>query len=494
MSAPPVERDPPTDGTGLLGPVRRGLGWSFVNNVAARLGNVAVGIVLARMLRVEDYGVFAVALVALNAALSMNELGVSLAVVRWPGPVSRIAPTVATLALGWSGLLYAACFLAAPWLASVMGAPTAVPLIRLLGVAVLVDAAAAVPAALITRAFLQRRRLVIDLTCLVLSALTSILLVAAGLGAWALVWGLLLSSVLSGVLTILWAPERHWPGFDGQVARELLAFGLPLAGASALMFLMLNIDYVVVGHVLGPVALGFYLLAFNLCSWPVNLVSVAIRRVSFAGFSRLADSPERSGEVFARAAGLVMAVTVPLCAMLAVYARPAVSVLYGDVWLPAATALPLLCVLGGARVLLELAYDYLAALAHTINNMVLQGIWFLLLIPALTAGASIDGLRGVAGAHALVAVAIVVPAFLFVLHRNGVGLRFLMRFAARPLLAGALVVLSGLVVTRAVPGALAALLVGCSLSAALALLILYPMRRLVSATVQGQRLAAESRP
>ena len=53
----------------------------------------------------EDYGIYAAALVALSALLSMNELGVSLAIVRRPGDVSRIAPTVKTLALGFSFLL-----------------------------------------------------------------------------------------------------------------------------------------------------------------------------------------------------------------------------------------------------------------------------------------------------------------------------------------------------------------------------------------------------
>ena len=65
-----------------------------------------MGIVLARLLVPEDYGVYAVALVALNGLLSMNELGVSLAIVRRPGDVSRIAPTVKTLALGSSLVLW----------------------------------------------------------------------------------------------------------------------------------------------------------------------------------------------------------------------------------------------------------------------------------------------------------------------------------------------------------------------------------------------------
>ena len=62
---------------GLGHRVGRGLGWSFLNNVVSRLGTRPSGIVLARLLAPADFGVFAVALVVLDAGLSMNELGVA---------------------------------------------------------------------------------------------------------------------------------------------------------------------------------------------------------------------------------------------------------------------------------------------------------------------------------------------------------------------------------------------------------------------------------
>ena len=67
-----------------------------------------------------------------------------------------------------------------------------------------------------------------------------------------------------------------------------MRFGLPLAGASLLILGMVNVDSLVVGAALGPVALGFYQIAFNMSGWPVRTISEATRRVSFAGFSRLA--------------------------------------------------------------------------------------------------------------------------------------------------------------------------------------------------------------
>ena len=106
----------------LLGrQVRSGLAWSLLNNGVAHAGTTVTGIVLARILAPEDFGVYAVALVVYMAVLSVNELGVSLAVVRWTGDVAAIAPTVATIALGSSILMYAVCFVAAPGLASGLG-------------------------------------------------------------------------------------------------------------------------------------------------------------------------------------------------------------------------------------------------------------------------------------------------------------------------------------------------------------------------------------
>ena len=471
---------------GLGRRVGRGLGWSFLNNVVSRLGTFLSGIVLARLLVPEDFGMFAVALVVLNAGLSMNELGVSLAIVRWQEGVDRIAPTVTTLALAWSGLLYVICFLAAPSLATSLNTPGAAPLIRVLCLGILFDAVACVSAALITRQFMQGTRMAIDLISFGVGTGTSVVLAVLGLGAWCIVWGFLVTSVVSSVLTLARAPRRYRPGFDLAASKELLAFGLPLAGSSLLVFFMVNIDYVVVGRVLGGESLGFYLLAFNLCSWPVSLISVAIRRVSLAGFSRIADEPWRAGAAFSHSAGLVMAVTLPLCAALAGYAPAVVSFLYGAAWLPSAEALRLLCVLGAARVGVELAYDYLVAVGRTRTNLAVQGMWACVLVPALAVGAHVNGIVGVATAHALVAGLLVAPAYAVALRRADVGWRSLLRACRRPVAAAFLVGAVATVVTRAEPlTPVGELLIGGVATLAVVGAVLAPLRHTVRATLVG---------
>jgi PST family polysaccharide transporter len=470
----------------LNGQVGRGLAWSFVNNVLARIGNVVAGIVLARLLVPEDYGVFAVALVVLNAGLSMNELGVSLAIIRWERPVAEIAPTVTTLAVAWSLLLYTVCFAGAPVIGSMMGAPDAVTLIRVLSIAIVFDALAAVPAALITRHFQQRLRMTIDLLSFAAGTSLAIVLAFMGYGAWAMVWGFLVSNLASSILAFVWAPRRYRPGFDRSAAKELLTYGLPLAGASMVMFLMLNVDYLIVGRELDTRALGLYLLAFNVCTWPVSLVSVAVRRVSFAGFARVAGGEaRRRGMAFARSAAIVLGIAVPLCAALATYAAPLVEVLYGSRWLPAAAVVPALCVLSGVRVVLELAYDFLAAIGRTRWVLSLQTFWLVLLVPALTAGAAWGEIQGVAVAHAAVAVALVVPAFLVALRRCGVPILTLAALSWRPMLAGLLVIGTGKVAQAVLGGPFAELVLGGAVSALCAVVVVLPLRK------QGREMARD---
>ena len=113
---------------------------------------------------------------------------------------------------------------------------------------------------------------------------------------------------------------------------------------------LLNIDYVVIGAHLGTVQLGFYLLAFNLCSWPVNMFSAPARRVSLPLFARLHAGETEASAAFVPVCTVLLLVTLPACLVLAALAEPVVRVVYGDVWLPAAGVLPWLMVLALVRV------------------------------------------------------------------------------------------------------------------------------------------------
>src|SRR5436305_13014124 len=133
--------DPDASGSPALSRAPRALVWSFFNTAATRVGTLGIGIALARVVGPHEFGTYAVALIALTAALSFNELGVSLAIVRWPGDPKAIAPTVATISLAASLLVTVLGWALAPVFATAMGAPAATSVTRLLAFSVLVSGA-----------------------------------------------------------------------------------------------------------------------------------------------------------------------------------------------------------------------------------------------------------------------------------------------------------------------------------------------------------------
>jgi O-antigen/teichoic acid export membrane protein len=475
----------PPDAEPLQKTARRALWWSVANNVVGRVGTTLIGIVLARLLVPEDYGVYAVALVALNALLSMNELGVSLAIVRRPGDVSRIAPTVKTLALGSSLVLWLVMFLAAPHVAAALDAPEATNVLRVLTLSVLIDALTAVPSALMTRDFMQKERLIVDTAGFATGSAAAIVLAVAGFGAWALVWSALLGNVVNALFILRYSPDRHRYGFRRDVVRELLGFGLPLALASLLIMALLNIDYVVIGAELGPVQLGFYLLAFNLCSWPVNMFSAPARRVSLPLFARLHAGETEASSAFVPVCTVLLLVTLPACLALAALAEPIVGIVYGDTWLPAASVLPWLMVLALARVIGELVYDFLVALGSSRSNLTLQVVWLAALVVSLPVAVRAGGIEGVAMAHAGVATLVVLPAYAVVLRRAGVSLRAMAEQVSRPLVATIAAAAAATAVVLVVGDQLAQLTIGAALIGAVYIAIVYPMRTMLKAPAVG---------
>jgi O-antigen/teichoic acid export membrane protein len=433
-----TEEPAEAEGDSLDRLVRRGLVWSFVNTASTRGINFLITVVLAHLVAPSDWGVFAVALVTMSLLLSLNDVGISSAIVRFPGDVRDIAATGATLIIGASFALYGVLYALSPVVARVLNVPEATGVLRLLAVSVILDSLFAVQSAALTREFRQRQRAISDLANLVVFSTLAIGLAVHGYGPWALAWATLAGTAAGGIVILITSPIRVWPGWDPVMARQLVHFGVPLTGSAFLTFAVLNTDYIVVGHVLGPLALGFYYLAFNVSSWPVTTISFTVRRVSLAGFSRLQHDRTEMHDAFLRAARLLSTVAFPVCALLVALAAPLVRFVYGERWAASAAPLRWLAVLGAMRVVAELGYDYLVAAGRPRATVVLQAAWFFSLVPALTIGAHLNGITGVGEGHAFVVIFVVLPVMLWVLRRTGLSPASVLR-----VLGGSLLLASG---------------------------------------------------
>jgi O-antigen/teichoic acid export membrane protein len=486
----------PADGSGpaekitLAATAARALGWTFSSNALSKLGTIGIGVVLARMLGPHAFGTYAVAWVALLAMLSLNDLSVSLAIVRWPGDPAEIAPTVTTIAVTGSVAMYAVCFFGAPGYASAMGAPAAADVIRVLALSVVLDGLVCTPVGLLDRGFRQDRRMIADQVNGWLGALVSIGLAWAGLGAMSLAVGRIAGAVAAAVLYITFSPEPLRFGFDRARARALLRYGTPLAGSTVVAFAVTNVDQLVVGRVLGATALGFYVLALNLATWPVSMFSLPVRNVAPAAFARLQHDHEAMRSAFLSAAALLCAVALPVCLAIGGSATPLIMFAYGARWLPASRVLLWLSLLAALTIFFQLAYDYFVVLARTRVVFTVQLGWLLTLLPALMAGARLAGIVGVGVAEATVAGGVILPWYLHELSGAGIRRRVLGSRLWLPLAGAAAAGLAAAGAARVLPSDLAALAVSGVAGLAVVGLLVFRMRAGLIRLWQGRGEAA----
>jgi PST family polysaccharide transporter len=433
---PPETTTAPIDEIGRK--AGRGLTWSLLGNVATRAGSFVIGLVLARLLAPEDFGIYAVAMAATAFVMHVNDAGIIAACVQWRGKLEDIAATAATIAVVSSVAVYGLFWFLAPAFATLAGTPAAAPVLRLLILVIVVDGVTAVRAAALMRNFEQDRLTKANLIGMAANAAVAIPLAFAGAGAYSFAGGQVVGSVVTGILVFAMARLPIRMDFDRDVAKALLKFGLPLAAGLGVESILLNADYVIVGNVLGAAALGYYLLAFNVSNWVPGLVGTAVRYVSVPSFSRLAEHKTQAVTAgVRRSVPLLVSAILPFAVVMATLASPLIEVLYGTRWEPAATVLRYLAVLMVVRILTSLVFDILTSLGATRSATVLTGAWAVALVPALWFGAHLDGIRGAAIVHGIVAVGVALPLAILLLRLAGVSLATVVPALVRPTVAAA---------------------------------------------------------
>src|SRR5258708_1405858 len=134
-----------SDSRSLSATARRGALWVVASNLLLRLANVLLTAVVAHILSVPDFGVFAVALTAYVIVSSIADVGVSSCLFRADLDIDSLAPTVAAIALGSSAILAGAMVAFARPVAAALGSAEAVGPIRVMAISVLFTGVFAVP-------------------------------------------------------------------------------------------------------------------------------------------------------------------------------------------------------------------------------------------------------------------------------------------------------------------------------------------------------------
>jgi len=134
--------------------------------------------------------------------------------------------------------------------------------------------------------------------------------------------------------------------FDKSSIKGLWSYSIRSMGTSILHYSGTNIDYLIVGRLLGPMALGYYSIVYNLVTLPQRQLATIITGVSFPAFSKIQDDQERLKRGYLKNVTYIALFSFPLLGGLAVVAPEFIKVVFGHKWIPAIVPLQILSIAG----------------------------------------------------------------------------------------------------------------------------------------------------
>lgn len=290
--------------------------WAGASNIVIKMFSfVAVTLVLARLLDVADFGLVAVALLAINSIDLFREFGIASALIyRQDKEDEEISADVAYISLLVGGVfVYAAIYVTAPWVELFFkDAAGVTPVLRTLGLIVLINSFSQIPYTLLAKRLQFRAKAIPEIIGGLLNSIVAILLALLGFGVWALVAGYLTDAIVRTLLVWFVSPWRPRWRFDRAIWREMAAYGRHIVGSRLLIFGITNIDDLLVGRMLGTTPLGFYSLAYRLSNVPATHVTSLINSVMFPAFSLIQKEKERVRRIYFDTMHAVGLISIPL--------------------------------------------------------------------------------------------------------------------------------------------------------------------------------------
>ena len=321
-------------------------------------------IILARMLTPEDFGIVSIGMILMALFSIVQDFGVFQAIVQRD---TRIEESISVgLALRWiiTVILAALVIGLSSLIADFYGIPAVSLVLIVMSLNLFVS-----PLALSSGVLLIRRLNFspIALATIVQGVVTTIVSIALALldfSYWSLVIGSL-SGTVAFVLVLRHCESTVFrPAIEINLAKELLGFGQHLLVTGLMVFVIFNIDQLVIGRALGVTALGVYFMAVRFGRTVGEQISGTVNRVLFPTMARIKDSIEQLKGAYVQSLRMIAIIAIPLSLSISALSPLFVEVVLGKSWLDASIPIAILSFQGLLNALISPAANVLIAIGR----------------------------------------------------------------------------------------------------------------------------------
>jgi O-antigen/teichoic acid export membrane protein len=317
--------------------------WWGGMEIAIRQGlQLAVLLVLARLLAPADFGLASMMVVFTSVATLLVDAGLPAALIQRGASSADEETTVFLFGVTVSAVLAALLWVGAPAIAAFYRQPQLVDLMRAVLIVVPFTAMSIVPDALLARSLDFRTRALAEAASSLAAGLLAIGLAWRGYGVWSLAWMPPVTAALRSATLWLYGGWRPRGRFSVAAFRTLFSFSGYYLASNLLNVVFLRLQALLIGRFFDSRVLGYYTLAQSSEQAPTSFAATLLNRVGLPVLSQVAGNPDRLRDALQRAQRLAMFLFTPIMVGIALAASPLVTLLYGPGWEPIAPILTLL--------------------------------------------------------------------------------------------------------------------------------------------------------
>ena len=313
---------------------KKGLAWNLVERFATEGVQFIFGILLARLLSPDDYGLIAMPLVFLAVAQCFIDSGFSTALIRKPDISEKDYSTAFYFNIGVGIVCYAVLFFSSPLIADFYNQPILSDLLKFTALATLFNPLCAVQQAILTRKMDFRAQAIISLIGAIISGVIGLVMAYNGYGVWSLVFqqvgGYVIRTLLFWAI-VKWRPIKTW---SKDSFNYLWGFGSKVLIQGLIANIYENLYPIVIGKYYSANDLGNYTRARQFTKIPSVVLPV---------FSSIQNDNERIKSVFRRMIKLSAFCIFPLMLGLSALADPLIRLLLTDKWESCIILIQIMC-------------------------------------------------------------------------------------------------------------------------------------------------------
>lgn len=320
----------------------KGIIWSFVDRFSVQGIQFAVGIILARLLLPEDYGVIAMLSIFIAVSNTFIDSGFSNALIRKENRTDVDFSTVFYFNIGVAIISYLFLFTTSPLIADFYNTPILKPLTKIIAINLITNSLCVVQQAKFSVVMNFKTLAKISIISVLISGITGIILAYNQFG----VWSLAAQSVTYGLIRMIllwyfakWLPQKK---FSTTSFKELFSFGSKLLISGLLDVIYNNLYSIIIGKFYSSKHLGNYSRADHFAQFPSTNLTTIIQKVTYPALSKIQSDKERLKIGYKKVLCISSYIIFPLMIGIWALAEPLICFLLTEKWIEVVPMLKIL--------------------------------------------------------------------------------------------------------------------------------------------------------